>query len=238
MESIENISTRLKQKIEDRLTLEHLEQPTRTLMTFGEDALRFDFFVSVMDELDVPTHHIRLETPFDVNCFEENRVPTSGRGRKVSKPKYDLEVISANGKTTAAVEFGLFKQTEIAQVQDKPGRVGKLLNDFIRLSSLRLCQDHQKTSLYVVLLSDGEMINYGNGRRGSRPDPIFRDYELTAEYLKGLTKTTRDKIDSRFVNRLRAFDMYTKAKLIDGFSGEFGVQGLYKVAIWEISLGT
>jgi hypothetical protein len=32
--------------------------------------------------------------------------------------------------------------------------------------------------------------------------------------------------------------MHARANMILGFTGEFGEQGQYKVAIWEISLGT
>lgn len=236
MTSIETTSIKLIEKVEERLKMECLEQPGRSIILFGEDAFRFDFFTSAMEALQIPAHQIRLETPFDTVCFVENKIQTRGRGRKSSKPKYDLGIVAPEGSVIAAVEFGLFKQTEIAEVQDKSGRLGKLLNDFVRLSSLRLSSAHQDTKLYVVLLSDGEMMNYGMGKRGKRTDPIFQDYQVTPEYLMGLSETTRAGIDLRFLNKLVELKKYATAKMIREHSGEFGGKGQYKLAVWQIEL--
>lgn len=236
MDSIEKIAIKLNQKVELRLRNECLDQTGRSIITFGEDTFRFDFFLSVMETLDIPAHHIRLETPFSKECFVENKTHTEGRGRKSSKPKYDLEIVSRDGSTLAAVEFGLFKQTEIARVQDRSGRVGKLLNDFVRLSSLRLSPIHQKTNLYVVLLSDGEMMNYGKGQRGKQTEPVFQDYQVTPEYRNGLSKTTQNGIDSRFWKLLDEKKQYPEAHMVKEISGKYGEHGQYQIAIWEIKL--
>lgn len=236
MEQLNEIVNSLASFTDDRIQSDHAVLNEKVVIGFGEDSLRYDFFTAVKDVLGLQPKQIRLENAYPAACFNQIKETTGGRGRKLSKPEIDMEVLDAQMNPVAAVEFALFKRTAIAEVQAKPANAGKMFSDITRLAALRLSEPYKSSKLLFIVLTDQEMLEYGFGSRGRKATPIFTDLELSSQFLSQFPKTTTEKIPEHFTSKLNG--KTPVANIVYSFEGKIGRDELsgYKCFVYEVDL--
>lgn len=207
--------------------------------SFGEDSVRYDFYIALMRHYGLDPHQIILEQPIPPSQFEQRlREGVRGRGRHEDKPEFDLRV-DPNGQLDQGliIEFGYFRAPEFASNQDKPGKHGKLLNELFRLALLKNFPLYHNYKCLFVCVTDSEMINYGaRGVQGPQALPIQDNYILDDTFLNRLSDTSRSKIQERFYNKSRELNIVPSAQRVIMINNPANhLIGQWQIWAWEVS---
>lgn len=186
---------------------------------FGEDSIRYDFYFSLLklsDEL-TPTDMI-LEEPMPSSCFtakiREENLPKK-QGRQTEKPEFDFRVGPCDVVSNGLIgEFAYFRRPDRASNQNRTAKHGKLLNEIFRLSLLKNYAPYSNYTSLLICVTDDEMLNYGDGSRGRKVDPIQENYILNEKYLEGFSNTANKVIESIFLDKTNELRIIPKAQTI------------------------
>jgi len=195
--------------------------------SFGEDSIRYDFYISLMELYNIPPHKIILEQAIPNSQFIQtirNR-ELLAQGRHTDKPEFDLRV-DANDylENGLLVEFAYFRTPKIGKV-DTSGSHGKILNEIHRLSLLKQFRNIENDRNYndfsnykclLICVTDHVMLNYGQGTRGRRPLLIQDEYYLNNTNIELYAPIIRNKIQKKFRDKIIQLNIVpTATRLID-----------------------
>lgn len=172
------------------------------LLEMGEDSVRYDFFMALIEERDLKNYEIRLESPINVQCF----IPRANmRSYRKEKPKMDLVVEKLN----ICCEFGLFRQNSNEKgTINKTDRLIKTLNDMIRLG-LETYFTNRKA--YFICVADAKMLGH---RLQSRLLERFpSNYEITPNLIVQLSEMKTADFDMRFIEKMNELNLSFNAKI-------------------------
>jgi hypothetical protein len=206
--------------------------------SFGEDSIRYDFYIALMRLYGLEPHQIILEQPIPPTQFNQReREILRGRGRHEDKPEFDLRVDPAGLLNQGLiVEFGYFRAPELASNQDKSGKHGKLLNELFRLALLKNFALFNNYRCMFICVTDSDMINYGaRGVQGPQALPIQGNYILDDNFLRILSDTSRKKIQDKFYDRTLELNIIPTAQriiLLDTPANNF--IGQWQLWAWEV----
>jgi hypothetical protein len=181
----------------------------QSILNLGEDSVRYDFFIALMNGLNLGSHQIQVEYPIHQNAFEFNQNPNSKRNEN---PQLDLYYNQNNSAIT--VEFGLFKKNSNPNGSiNVTEKVFKMLNDMLRLSLNKI---YMPNDSYFICIADSKIL--GSKMTGNIL-PIFPaenylfSYNELNKWIKS-KKTAKDVFDKRFVVKANNLEHVIKAKLI------------------------
>lgn len=185
-----------------------------SLMEMGEDSVRYDFFLAVMDVLGKESHEIKLEKAINRNAFNLNNTPGS---KRTEKPKIDLSFESEEREYN--FEFGLFRRNSNLEGNiNKTARFGKFLNDALRLNN-QICANQNfgddfdtiASRGYLVYVADRKFIGYKPNLKEGDEKPFPANYHgLWKKDYENLPKSAIDRIDQRFWTRAGEFQYFPR----------------------------
>src|SRR5665213_3221959 len=162
-----------------RLFVERFE---RCLMTsISEDAIRYDFFVALINKLKLSPWQINIETPISADTYVSTKNTLSHR---MENPKIDLNFVIDGRESN--FEFALFKRNGNIKSQiDATARTYKMFNDFMRLAILNSIKP--KSNSYFICVADKKILGYNHSHESV---PLFpaEAYHLTPELMKLFSK--------------------------------------------------
>jgi hypothetical protein len=214
---------------------------------FGEDSIRYDFYIALMKLFDLDPHQIILEQAIPESQFIQKKRNFSElkQGRHQDKPEFDLRVDSTvKLKNGILAEFAFFRNPRIGKV-DVSGAYGKLLNEMHRLALLKHYRNENKVEEYadfseykclLICITDSVMLNYGNGTRGKRPaHNILDEYYLDDQFISPpLANGIIDSIDQKFRKKTQELNIIPTAKRIYDVSIKHN-DSPWGIWVWEIS---
>lgn len=210
---------------------------TGALTNFGEDSIRYDFFMSLIKTYNLKPFEIYLEQAIPSSQFIDKQNNNERKqGRQNYKPEVDLIVYPTESVSSGFVcEFSFFRKTKISKNQDKTGRHGKLLNDIYRLSLMKHHEKFKSFKHYLICVTDEEMINYGKeNTRGPVPILISDNYSLCDNFLNSLKQTAKAKIDDKFYLKTKYLGITPTAKRI--LNKQFDTPSKWAIWVWEINI--
>jgi len=181
----------------------------QSILNLGEDSIRYDFFIALMNGFKLESHHIQVEYPIHKKAFESARNPNSKRNEN---PQVDLYY--SQGNTSLTAEFGLFKRNSNEQGSiNATEKNFKMLNDMLRLSLNKI---YFPNDSYFICVADSKIL--GAKFRGDilppfpAQDYVF-DYKDLNNWIQSL-KSANTVFDKRFVAKANELKHSIKAKLI------------------------
>ena len=181
----------------------------QSILDLGEDSLRYDFFVALMNVFSLKSHDIQVEVPIHKETFIERNTPGSKR-----KESPQIDLFSKIGDRGITVEFGIFKRnSNINASINQTESVFKILNDMLRLS---LNQNYTDCDAYFVCVADEKLI--GKKLRGNM-FPAFppQKYEFNHSNIESWVqsiKSAESKFDDRFFPKASELRLLINASLI------------------------
>lgn len=173
-----------------------------SLLDMGEDSVRYDFFLAVMEVFGKESYEIRLEKAITEGAFNLNN--TKGSKRK-EKPKLDLSFTLDEREHN--FEFGLFRRnSNLEGPINTTERFGKFLNDAVRLSNYSTVQS---SIGYLVYVADDKFIDYEPKPLGFNQFPADF-YSLIPKGYAELPKSTTKAIDQRFLTKAGELQYYPR----------------------------
>jgi hypothetical protein len=215
--------------------------------SFGEDSIRYDFYIALMRLYGLEPHQIILEQAIpDTQFFQRERNMAELRqGRHQDKPEFDLRVDPANAMENGVLaEFAFFREPRIGKV-DVSGAYGKILNEIHRLALLKHYRNIQNLEEYVdfsrykcllICVTDSVMLNYGNGARGRRPAyNVLDQYHLSNEFLSPpLADGIIGSIETRFRHKTQQLNIIPTAQRIYNRTNSLE-NPQWGVWVWEVN---
>jgi hypothetical protein len=197
-----NVLNDFKSKFERRF----VEQ---SILNLGEDSLRYDFFVALMNGYNLQPHQIQVEFPIHSSAFISNPNPNSKRNEK---PQIDL--YSATDNLVLTAEFGLFKRNSNDNGEINPTeKVFKMLNDMLRLSLNRI---YVPSLSYFICVADSKILGK-KMRHNILPTFPALNYSFSFNDLNqwiDTIKSADNVFDKRFVEKANILQHNIQAKLI------------------------
>jgi hypothetical protein len=200
-----------------------------SVLDLGEDSVRYDFFIALMDKFDLKSHQIQLESPFSSDMYTPRANVNS---RRKEKPQMDLNINEPNLKLSA--EFAMFKTSSNSLTPiDDTGNIFKMLNDFIRLA---IWSKYNRTSAYFICFADSKMLNC---QLRSKIIPAFPAgvYEFDSKKMLEIIGNYKSasKVDARFLNKLNELKLTIKSELVYEVSINSKINILEsKLLVWEV----
>jgi hypothetical protein len=212
---------------------------------FGEDSIRYDFFIALQEQCKIEPYLFHLEHPFPETEFVKIKIPKEkgqGQGRYDEKPEFDLRIDATKSLTKGIVaEFGFFREPITAE-PDSTGSMGKILNEISRLCLLKNYKDYKEHKALLIIVTDENMIYYGKPykdgkkKRGRQPKVLIENEIIVNEKLLSLLGVTIKKsIKQGFTKKLDEYKItpiakriYSRIELDPISNKEWGIW------IWEI----
>jgi hypothetical protein len=218
---MQNLFKNFKILLEERLD-------RKPLLSIGEDSIRYDFFVSLMDTYKFRASQIQIEVPINHQCFIPAKDKISYRNEK---PLIDLVVDENDFKLS--VEFGLFRQNsnELGSI-NKTARLVKLLNDMVRVA---LESYFNKTNGLFICVADSKMI--GHQMRSKIVNRFPADYIITNDIIDHQLKQKTNNFDKRFLNVFQPLNRNIESRLIynENLTANY-IEKETKLLIWDVCL--
>ena len=219
--SIKDLFLNYKNLLEERLN-------HKTLLSIGEDSIRYDFFTALCETYNLRPYQIEIEVPLNANCFVPNKNSESKRNEK---PMIDLVV--KNSELNICSEFGLFRQNSNEKgTINKTARTIKMINDMIRAS---LESKFTDSTGYFICVADNKII--GHKMRNDFVGKFPSDYEITNEFIEYQLEQKTNNIDNRFLNIFLPMNKKIISKIV--FNERLYSQNIKnetRVIIWETKI--
>lgn len=218
---MESLIQNYKSLLEERLN-------RRPLLLIGEDSIRYDFFVALMETYGLRPSQIHIEVPINGQTFVPARERISFRNEK---PLIDLVVVESELKIS--VEFGLFKQNSNENgAINKTARLVKMLNDMIRVS---LEAYFTNTKGLFICVADHKML--GHQIRSNIVGRFPSCYTITNDIINHQLTQRTNKFDKRFLKVFQPMCKNVSSRLIcDMLLEAEKIRKQTKLLIWEVSL--
>lgn len=218
---MQNLFQNYKKLLEERLG-------RKPLLSIGEDSIRYDFFVSLMETYKFRASQIQIEVPINHQCFIPAKEKISYRNEK---PLIDLVVDEEDFKIS--VEFGLFRQNSNEKGSiDKTARLVKLLNDMVRVA---LESYFTKTRGLFICVADSKML--GHQIRSKIVNRFPADYIITNNIIDHQLQQKTNKFDKRFLNVFQPLNRSIESRLIynETLTANY-IEKETKLLVWDICL--
>lgn len=196
------------------------------LLDFGEDSVRYDFFIAISEVEKLKPSDIQIEFPMGNQSF----IPRMNiKSKRKEKPQLDLVI--DKGNLRISVEFALFRQNSNFEGNiNKTARTVKMINDMIRLG---IDSYYTKRKAYFICVADDKMIGHKlrSGILGKFPS----DYEISRKLVEQQREIKTSAFDDRFINKFNEMNFEFNAKLI--FNEEVKareIKGETRILVWEI----
>ena len=213
-------------KLYKTLLQERLDK--KTLLTFGEDSIRYDFFAALLETYNFRPSQIQLEVAIDGQTF----IPLANKNSfRSEKPLIDLVVIEK--ELNISVEFGLFRQNSNDKgTINKTNRIVKMLNDMIRVSLESYFTD---TKGLFICVADHKML--GHQLRSQILDRFPCDYYITNDIINHQLQQRTNNFDLRFLKVFQPMNKSITSKLVYNELLEAkNVLNETRLLIWDVSL--
>jgi hypothetical protein len=181
----------------------------QSILDLGEDSVRYDFFIALMNNNNLQAHDIQVEFPIHTNSFVSNLNPNS---KRLENPQIDL--FCSHPNKVMAAEFGLFKRNSNPNGSvNATEKVFKMLNDMLRLSLNQICYPNES---FFICVADRKIL--GSQMRNNIL-PSFPANEYTFNYMNINSwirdlKSAETIFDKRFVDKANILQLSIKAELI------------------------
>lgn len=177
----------------------------KTLLSIGEDSIRYDFFIALLKTYNLEPYQIEVESALNSKCF----VPyLNEKSKRNEKPLIDLVLNTSTLKICA--EFGLFRQnTNEEGTINKTARTIKMVNDMIRTS---LHSKFENSRGFFICVADYKMI--GHKMQNDFIDQFPSDYLITNDFITHQLKQKTNKIDNRFLAVFSPLNKNIKANIV------------------------
>jgi hypothetical protein len=199
-----------------------------SLLSFGEDSVRYDFFCALSSVLSLEPWEIRLESAANPMTF----IPRNNENSK-RKEKPMLDLIFEKGDTNICVEFALFRQNSNEDgTINKTERTVKMLNDMVRVA---LESEFSSRTGYFVCVADDKML--GHQLRNKMLGRFPSDYLITEKVITTQQQSKTCKFDLRFIDKFLELNKRVKSTLI--FNEEIKAAKINrktKILIWIAEL--
>lgn len=181
----------------------------QSILDLGEDSVRYDFFVALMNNYNLQPHEIQVEFPINSNAFTSNPHPNAKRGEN---PQVDLYCPHPNKALTA--EFGLFKRNSNPNSSiNATEKVFKMLNDMLRLALNKIYHENES---FFICIADSTILGLQmrNNILPAFPAELYSfNYNNINTWIKNI-KSANSNFDSRFVDKANILGISIQAKLI------------------------
>ena len=181
----------------------------QSILDLGEDSVRYDFFIALMNNNNLQAHDIQVEFPIHSNSFVSNLNPNS---KRLENPQIDLFCSHPDKVMTA--EFGLFKRNSNPDSSvNATEKVFKMLNDMLRLS---LNQVYYPNESFFICVADSKILG---AQMRNNILPAFPATEYSFNYMninawiKDI-KSAESIFDKRFVDKANILQLSINAELI------------------------
>lgn len=219
--SLQDLFNNFKKLFEERLS-------HKTLLSIGEDSIRYDFFIALSQTYNLKPYQIEIEVPLNANCF----VPkNNSESKRNEKPMIDLVV--KNSKLKICAEFGLFRQnTNEKGTINKTARTIKMINDMVRAS---LESKFSDTKGYFICVADNKIL--GHKMRNNFIEKFPSNYEITNEFLEHQLEQKTNKIDIRFLNVFMPMNKKIISKIVynQQLSSKY-IKNETRIIIWQTQI--
>jgi hypothetical protein len=182
---------------------------SQSILNLGEDSVRYDFFISIMNELNLLPHEIHLEYPINNNAYLKNNTQNA---KRKENPQIDLAITLENKSFSA--EFGLFKRNSNPESSiNVTEKCFKMFNDMLRLALNSFFTPNRS---YFICIADSKML--GKKIRDINIPPFpSKQYSFSPSDIiewRNTIKSANKAFDTRFVNRANELNVGIKANLI------------------------
>ena len=181
----------------------------QSILDLGEDSVRYDFFIALMNSNNLQSHDIQVESPIHNNSFVSNLNPNS---KRQENPQIDLFCKLPHNLMTA--EFGLFKRNSNPNGSvNATEKVFKMLNDMLRLS---LNQIYNPNESFFICVADSKILGaqMRNNILAAFPAVGYSfNYMDINTWIKDL-KSAEAIFDKRFVEKANTLQIAITAELI------------------------
>ena len=185
----------------------------QSILDLGEDSVRYDFFIALMNNNNLQAHDIQVEFPIHSNSFVSNLNPNS---KRQENPQIDLFCSHPDKVMTA--EFGLFKRNSNPNGSvNATEKVFKMLNDMLRLS---LNQIYYPNESFFICVADSKILGaqMRNNILPAFPATGYSfNYMNINAWIRDL-KSAESIFDKRFVDKANILQLSINAELI--FNGK------------------
>lgn len=214
--------------------------------SFGEDSIRYDFYIALMRFYNLEPHQIILEQAIPETQFlqRERNIQELRQGRHKDKPEFDLRVDPTNELQNGILaEFAFFRKPQNATL-DVSAAYGKILNEMHRLALLKHYRNLEQLPEYanfreykclLICVTDTVMLDYGNSIRGKKPAyNILDSFQLDQEFLAPpLANTIIKSIEPRYLKMVRNLNITPTGNRIYNNQDLCGNMN-WAVWIWEV----
>ena len=172
----------------------------QSVLTMGEDSVRYDFFRAIIEEMKIENWEINVEFPISENAFLSNLHENS---KRKESPVIDLFINSSKEKSI--YEFGFFRRNS----EDKSNinvteKTFKMFNDFLRLA-LQKFYANKIEEAYFVCVADEKILGSKYNKISEIGVFPSKEYLINIEllgHIKELYKSSKE-ISDKF---LKAFE--------------------------------
>jgi hypothetical protein len=202
-----------------------------SIVGISEDALRYDFFNAASKIFKLRSWEIQVEYPFPEETYHSLK---NTRSRRKENPKVDMSFTI--GMVRNYFEFGLFKRNGNMDGQiNATARIYKMLNDFMRLSTLKRFDPDSKA--FFICVADQKILGHKLQNEEIHKFPA-KVYSVSGDILDKFskTKTGKKNIDEKFLRKLKQLEISIKARLIYEHELTPGINELEtRILVWEIN---
>ncbi|MDQ1855794.1 hypothetical protein [Chryseobacterium sp. WLY505] len=210
-----------KELLEERLN-------HKTLLSIGEDSIRYDFFLALLKTYNLKPYQIEIEVALNPNCFIPN---LNEKSKRSEKPMIDLVLNTSSLKICA--EFGLFRQNSNKDgTIDKTKRTVKMINDMIRAS---LHSEFEANKSFFICVADKKML--GHKMRNNFIGKFPSDYIISNDFIKHQLQQRTNKFDHRFLAVFSPLNKNIKSRVV--YNEELkaiNIKEETRLIIWETNL--
>jgi hypothetical protein len=182
---------------------------SQSILTLGEDSVRYDFFIALMNNFNFAPHDIQVEFPIHSDAYIPSSNPNS---RRNENPQIDL--FCSHQRNVMTAEFALFKRNSNANGQiDTTEKVFKMLNDMLRLALNRYYLPNES---YFICVADSKIIGkqMRNNILPSFPGQLYSFSYLEINSWIENIKSANSKFDKRFVAKANMLQLTVSAELV------------------------
>jgi hypothetical protein len=181
----------------------------QSILDLGEDSVRYDFFIALMNNNNLQPHDIQVEFPIHSNSFVSNLNPNS---KRQENPQIDL--LCSHPTEVITAEFGLFKRNSNPNGSvNATEKVFKMLNDMLRLS---LNQIYYPNESFFICVADSKILG---AQMRNNILPAFPAAKYSFNYMDLNTwirdlKSAEVVFDKRFVDKANILQLSIDAELV------------------------
>ena len=179
-----------------------------SILNLGEDSVRYDFFIGLMETKNLQTYQIQVEHPIHPGAYIPRQALNAKRNEN---PQIDLFLNTPELKITC--EFGLFKRdSNLNGNANTTEKQFKLINDLLRLSLNKVFIDNKA---YFICVADASILGAqmrGNVLPQFPADNYNFDYLDLNNWIQNI-KSAEKKIDQRFIEKANQIQLSINAEL-------------------------